>query len=146
MSDSPLDHLPSSERERVRKRLRSPEAYEKLREKVKGPEDLEKELAKAERLADASLEMETNPESKEKVKKGIEKDLKEQGAETVLEHADQLPADTRQKLEQGKFTVTSTPDKGLSVVPEGNVSDRLPLKQTFSDQYISALLSSADGQ
>lgn len=146
MSDPFLDHLPSTEREKVRKRLRSPEAYEKLREKVKGPEDLEKELAKAERLADATLEMQTNSEAKEQVKKGIEKDLQEKGIEAVLEDADKVPDVARQQLEQGKFTVTATPDQGLSVMPEGNVSDRLPLKQTFSDQYISQLLSSSGGQ
>ncbi len=146
MSDPFLDHLPSTEREKVRKRLRSPEAYEKLREKVKGPEDLEKELAKAEKLADANLEMQTNPEAREKAKKGIEKDLKEQGVEAVLEHADKLPANVKQKLEQGKFTVVATADQGLSVVPEGNVSDKLPLKQTLSDQYITQLLAGAKGQ
>jgi hypothetical protein len=146
MSDPFLDHLPSTEREKVRKRLRSPEAYEKLREKVKGPEDLEKELAKAEKLADANLEMQTNPEAKEKVKKGIEKNLKEKGVEGVLEHAEDLPATLRAKLEQGKFTVAATADQGLSVVPEGNVSDKLPLKQTLSDQYITQLLAGAKGQ
>ncbi len=31
MSDSYLDHLPSRERERIRKKMRSPEAYEALR-------------------------------------------------------------------------------------------------------------------
>lgn len=147
MSDPFMDHLPSHEQEKLRKRLRSPAAYEKLREKVKGPEDLEKELAAAERLADANLEMQTNPEAREKTKQGIEKDIKEQGPESVLDHADKLPDAARQALQEGRFAVVATPDQGLAVVPEGNVSDRLPLKKTVSDQYVSQLLgASSDGQ
>ncbi len=147
MSDSFMDHLPSHEQEKLRRRLRSPEAYEKLREKVKGPADLEKELTKAEQLADANLEMQTNPEAKEKTKRGIEKDIKERGAEAVLDRTENLPEAARQALQEGRFAVVATPDQGLAVVPEGNVSDRLPLKQSFSDQYVSQLLSaSSNGQ
>lgn len=145
MSDPFMDHLPSHEQEKLRKRLRSPEAYEKLREKVKGPADLEKELAAAEQLADAALELQTNAEAREAVKKGIEKDLQENGVEGVLENSDALPDDVRQQLEEGRFTVTSTADQGLSVVPEGNVNDRLPLQKTVSDQYVSQLLGSTPG-
>ncbi len=139
MSDPFLDHLPSAEQEKVRKRLRSPGAYEKLRQNVKGPEDLEKELAKAERLADASLEMETNPEAKEQVKKGIEKDLRENGIENVLEKAESISPAVREQLTQGKFTVAISPDDGVSVLPEGNVTDRLPVKPALSDQYVTRL-------
>ncbi len=46
MSDY-MDRLPTKEKERIRKKMRSPEAYERLREKVKGPEDLENEMEKS---------------------------------------------------------------------------------------------------
>lgn len=141
-----MDHLPSHEQEKVRKRLRSPEAYEKLREKVKGPEDLEKELAQAEKLADANLEMQTNPEAKEKMRAQVEKDIAERGIEHVIEGAKDLPPALKAKIEKGRFTIAATPDQGLSVVPEGNVSDRLPIKPALSNQYIGGLTTGSDGQ
>ena len=56
MSESSwLDRIPSREREKIRKRLRSPEEYERLREKVKGPEDLEREMERNAEFAEARL-------------------------------------------------------------------------------------------
>ena len=78
MSDSFLDRLPSNEREKIRKRMRSPEAYERLREKVKGPEDLEKEMDRSEKLAEAHLAMESDPRLKESLKSSIEQSIGEQ--------------------------------------------------------------------
>ena len=146
MSDSFLDHLASHEREKVRKRLRSPEEYERLREKVKGPEDLERELKKSERMAEAKFRLETEPEEHEKLHARIEKDLK-RGVESVLEHAD-IPEHLRKALEQGDFLISieshpQTHEDALVLVPEGNVQDVLPVKPVQSERYVQSLFMSA---
>jgi len=146
MADSSfMDHLPSHEREKIRKRLRSPEEYERLREKVKGPEDLEKELHKSERLAELNFRLETEPAAKESMKAQVEKDLAEQGIEAVLD-AEPTP-EAKQSLEQGKFIVQvsshpKTHEDALVVVPEGNVQEKLPINPQLSDQYIGQFLQS----
>jgi hypothetical protein len=140
MSDF-MDRLPSKEKERVRKRMRSPEAYEALRERVKGPEDLEKEMQRNDRMAEVSYALESEPKTKEKLKAQIEKDIGEQGIESVLESV----SDTdRAKIEQGKFTVAisshpSTHEDALMVVPEGNVQEKIPVKLSMSDAYVASL-------
>jgi hypothetical protein len=144
MSDSSfMDHIPSHEREKIRKRMRSPEAYEKLREAVKGPEDLEREMARSEKLAELNFAMESEPKTHDAVKKQVEKDISEQGVEKVLEqHA---PADAKKSLEQGKFIVQvsshpKTHQDALVVVPEGNIQEKLPIKPSFSDRYVAQFL------
>jgi hypothetical protein len=145
MSDSSfMDHLPSHEREKIRKRLRSPEEYERLREKVKGPEDLEKELARSEKLAELNFAMESDPKTHEAVKRQVEKDIAEMGVEKVLEAHPSVEA--RHSFEQGKFIVQvashpSTHEDALVVVPEGHVHEKLPIKPHMSDQYVSQFLS-----
>jgi hypothetical protein len=145
MSDSYLDHLSAPEREKIRKRMRSPEAYEKLRERVKGPEDLEREIDRNDRMADAAFVLESQPEQKEAMKKSLEVDLEKQGMEGVLEHA---PSDEARKLiEQGKFTLKisshpKTHEDQLTVVTEGNVQEKIPVRTQLSDTYISNLLAS----
>ncbi len=140
MSDGYMDHLPSAEREKIRKRLRSPEAYEKLREKVKGPEDLEKEMDRSEKLAELQFEMESDPEKKEKVKQAVSEQIRESGVEGVLEEGTEMSPETKAQLEQGKITVSvsshpGTHEDALTVAPEGNVSEKLPVKQALTDQW-----------
>ena len=125
--------------------MRSPEAYEKLRESVKGPEDLEREMDKNERLAEASLTLESQPEKKEALKKSLEVDLEKQGMEGVLEHAPSEEA--KSLIEKGKFTLKisghpKTHEDQLTVVTEGNMQEKIPVKTQLSDTYISQLLSS----
>ena len=144
MADSWIDHIPSHEREKIRKRLRSPEEYERLREKVKGPEDLERELKKAEHLAELHFRLETEPQAQQSLRETIEKDLREQGMEVVLERSD-LSIDAKRALEQGKFTVRVAPHPGthedqIVVVPEGNVQERVPIKPSLSDRYLGQFL------
>ncbi len=123
--------------------MRSPEAYEKLRESVKGPEDLEREMEKNERLAEASLALESQPEKKEALMKTMEKDLREQGMEQVLDH---VPSEEiQQMIQEGKFTVKisshpETHEDQLVIVPEGNVQEKIPVKTQLSDTYVSQLL------
>lgn len=142
-----LDSLPSNERMKIRKRLRSPEEYERLREKVKGPEDLEKQMNRSEKLAEAQFALETEKGLKEKARAAVEKDIREGGAEAVLEGAEELPPDVKAALEQGKFAVTvsshpATHEDALVVVPEGNVREKLPIKVSFSDAYVAQLTQS----
>lgn len=144
MSDSFLDRLPSKEREKIRKRLRSPEEYERLRERVKGPEDLERELKRSEQMAEASFRLETEPRFAESFKDKIQEDLQERGAEAILEYGN-LPPDVRKALEQGKFklAVQSHPlthEDALVVLPEGNITDRLPIKPSLTQQYVQGML------
>lgn len=146
MSDY-FDHLPSHERERIRKRMRSPEAYEKLRDKVKGPEDLEQEMKKSERMADVSFALESDRDASEKLKTTIEKDISEQGVEQILE-GDHLSPEAKKQIEAGKFTVTisshpSTHEDAMVIVPEGTVQEKIPVKVRFSDQYSGQVLSRA---
>ncbi|TSC98920.1 MAG: hypothetical protein Greene101449_770 [Candidatus Peregrinibacteria bacterium Greene1014_49] len=145
MSDSFLDHLPSQEREKIRKRLRSPEEYERLREKVKGPEDLEREMKKSEQMAEVNFRLETEPESVQRLHDRIAKDLKERGVEAVLEHGE-VSDSVRAALEQGRFMVSieahpKTHEDVLVVLPEGNVQDKLPVKPIQSERYIQSLLA-----
>lgn len=145
MSDSFLDHLPSQEREKIRKRLRSPEEYERLRDKVKGPEDLERELKRSEQMAEAKFRIETEPESTERLHERIRKDLEKGGVEAVLEHADISP-DVQAAIEKGNFGISveahpKTHEDVLVVVPEGNVQEVFPVKPVQSERYVQALLA-----
>ncbi|TSC58511.1 MAG: hypothetical protein Greene041619_521 [Candidatus Peregrinibacteria bacterium Greene0416_19] len=140
MSDSWLDHIPNHEREKIRKRMRSPEEYERLREKVKGPEDLEKEMDRNETMAELTFSLETEPGVHDALKAQIEKDIIDTGIERVLDAPPSM--DHKLKLERGKFTVTvsahpSTHHDQLAVMPEGKVREKLPLKPAMSDRYVS---------
>ncbi len=143
MSDSYIDHIPSQEREKIRKRMRSPEAYEQLRERVKGPDDLEREMERNEKMAEMRFALETEPRAHDMLKKSVENDIREKGAETVLETINMSP-DLTKALEQGKFrlAVSSHPvthvDQ-LMVLPEGAVQEKLPVKLSFSDTYSAQL-------
>ena len=145
MEGSWLDGIPSSERMKLRRRMRSPEAYEQMREKVKGPEDLAKELRHSEVLAELHFSLETEPDLHEALRAQVERDLKEHGAENVLEGSVTEP-NIRSQLEQGKFrlTVTANPkthQDALTVLPEGTVQEKLPVKPAFSNQYASQFLN-----
>ncbi len=144
MSNSFLDHLPSQEREKIRKRMRSPEEYERLREKVKGPEDLEREMKKSEQMAEANFRLETEPETAERLQNAIADDINERGVEGVLEG--EIPEDVQRVLEQGNFTVSveahpQTHEDTLVVIPEGNIQDKMPVKPILSEGYVQSLLS-----
>ena len=139
MSDTFLDHLPSRDREKIRKRMRSPEAYEKLRETVKGPEDLEREMEQNDRMAEAHLALESKPEAQERAKAMITG----QGIEESFEMTDASP-DAKKNLEAGKFklTVRSHPEThqdALVAIPEGTVQEKVPVTKSLSDQIIQAL-------
>lgn len=143
MSDSWLDRVPSAEREKIRKRMRSPEAYAELREKVKGPEDLEREMEHNEAMAELRFEMESEPALKEALKKQVEKDMNEKGIEHVLEH--QPSADAKAALDRGAFKVSveahpKTQLDQLVAVPEGNVQEKLPIKLSLCNQYLSQFM------
>lgn len=139
-----MDSIPSGERMKLRRRLRSPEAYEKLREKVKGPEDLERELKRGEALAELHFALETEPGVHDALKAQLEKDLREQGIDAVIEAANISP-DIRQTLERGKFALTVsqhpvTHHDVLAVAPEGNVQEKIPVNRSLSDRYASQFL------
>lgn len=150
MSDSFLDHIPSQEREKIRKRMRTPEAYERLREKVKGPEDLEQEMDKSEKMAELSFALETEPRMQEKLKTSIERDVKEKGIDAVLDLQHDLPDSVKQSIDAGKFTLAisshpTTHDDTIVLLPEGNVNDRIPVKVQISNAYAhQALQASGD--
>ncbi len=143
MSDSYLDHLPSRDRERIRKKMRSPEAYEALREKVKGPEDLEREMGRNEKMAELRFTLETEPEAHEMLKNSIETDIREKGAEAVLEAIPSDP-DAQKALKEGRFMLHVSPHPvthvdQLMVMPEGAVRESLPVKPSFTETYAGHL-------
>lgn len=149
MSDPFMDRLPSHEREKVRKRLRSPEEYERLREKVKGPEDLEREMEKNAEFAEARLTLESEPKAQEKAKDIVKAFIAEKGIESALDGKVSPEAVTK-----GLFTVTvidkgkgehklgikmkNAPKQG-SDAPSGNISEVLSLKPTLQQQIMSSL-------
>ena len=144
MEGSWLDNVSSNERMKIRKRMRSPEAYEKLRESVKGPEDLEKEMKRSEALAELHFALESEKPMHDALKSQVEKDMKEQGIDGVIDSS-KLSLEARKNLEQGKFTLTvsshpQTHQDTLTAVPEGNVQEKIPLKQTFNDRYVGQFL------
>lgn len=140
MQGSWLDFLPSQEQERIRKRMRSPEAYEALREKVKGPEDLAEEMRKSEQLAELRFAMETEPEVSMALKAQVSEDIRENSMEEVLEMTSVSP-DGKASLEKGDFIIQvdsdpQTNQDALVAVPEGNVQEKIPVKPSFSDRYV----------
>ena len=140
-----LDLIPSSERARIRKRLRSPEVYAESREKVKSPEEIGEEMAENERLAELRFAMETEPGVREALKTRIENDLKEMGAEAVLESLS-LPPETSAAIEAGEFSVRieapseQEPDQ-IVLSPEGNVAEKIPVKKSLGNAYVAQFVS-----
>lgn len=154
MADSYLDHLPSQEREKIRKRLRSPEEYERLREKVKGPEDLEREMEKNADFAETKLALETEPKMQEAAKTSVQEFVAKEGLEAVSDH---LPSEAKDAIKKGAFEVTVDPGKtepklaiklssapkGAAEAPMGNVQEVFPLKTSLQQQVLSHLQSAA---
>lgn len=144
-----IDRLPSKEKKKLRKRMRSPEEYERLRERVKGPEDLEREMAQNEVMAELKFTLETEPHIQEELRKDIEKDMSEQGIENIAEVSGISP-DARNALKQGKFAVaietnSTTGQEQMVLEPEGNVSEKVALQQSVSDQYTDGFMSAMGG-
>jgi formiminotetrahydrofolate cyclodeaminase len=124
--------------------MMSPEAYERLREKVKGPEDLEKELKRGEQMAELSFELQTDEKLRERLRAQADKDMREFGVERVID-AVPISAESKKALEQGKFMLAvashpTTHQDQVVAVPEGNVQEKIPLKASFSDRYVTQFL------
>ncbi len=143
MSDSFLDRLAGPEKQRIIKRLRSPEAYERLREKVKGPEDLEQELDRAEKVAELHFALESDTGTYEKMKSFVERSLKEEGIDALIEKPDELSDDARDALKEGRFTLTISSDETLTLLPEGNVNETIPVKMSLLESCVSQLSGNA---
>lgn len=144
MSDSWFDRLPSHEREKIRRRMRSPEAYELLRERVKGPQDLEREMRRSEALAELHFAMESDLTTRESVRSCVREDIAEQGTDAVLESR-RLSPDAEKAIAEGKFRVAiethpKTKQDALIVITEGNVQEKLPVKPSFSEKYAGQAL------
>jgi hypothetical protein len=153
MSDSYLDNLPSHEREKIRKRMRSPEEYERLRDKVRGPEDLEREMNHNAEFAEAKLHLETEPAMQERAKDSVSAFIDKQGMDAALE---KMPASVKEALKKGRFEVTvdasgkepklavrptTKPQekKGSHDAPTGNVAEVFPLKTALQQQVMASL-------
>ena len=159
MSDSSwIDHIPSQEREKIRKRMRSPEAYEKLREKVKGPEDLEREMEKNAEFAETKLAMETDPKAQEKSKDTVKTFVLEKGIDAAFESSSET---LKEALKNGKFEVSvdvrskepklavklkNGPQKTATDAPSGNVSEVFPLKASLQQQIIASFTLNSKGE
>lgn len=142
MPDSWLDHIPSHEREKIRKRLRSPEEYERLREKVKGPEDLEREMERNAEFAETKLALESEPKAQEKAKAMVK-----EGIDAAF-HA--IPASAREQVAKGHFDVIITeqhhePRLAVKIknhaqqskASSGNVAEVYPLRAALQQQILS---------
>jgi len=139
-----LDKLPSGEKQKIRERFRmSPAAYEKMRESVKGPEDLEKEQAWNEAMAQLKFTLETEPEAQKALAEQISSDIEEGGIESVLENSD-ISTEIQSSIESGNFEVTiDAPSEDahdqIVLVPEGNISEKIPIRFSLSETYVSQL-------
>lgn len=143
-----VDSLPGHERQRILKRLRSPEAYERLRENVKGPEDLEKALDHSERMAELHFALESDPTAHERLKTMLERALQDGGIESVLEQGTALSDAARAAVSEGHFTLTvagtpKTHEDALMVIPEGNVAEKAPVKVSLMEACVSQLFGNA---
>lgn len=144
MSSSFLDTVGGNEKQRIIKRLRSPEAYERLRDTVKGPEDLEHELARAERMAELHFALESHEKEHERMKAIVEKTLSEHGIEGVVETAADLSDDVKAAIDTGRFRLEVSPradthEDTLMIVPEGNVQEKVPVTTSLTDVCVSHL-------
>lgn len=147
MSDSFLDSLPSLERQKIRKRMRSEAEYERLRESVKGPEDLERELGRSERMAEAHFALESQPHLRGVLKRDLEHAM-EQGIDAVKEQGAAVSAELLGALREGNFRMEIGPHPTehhdtLLAVSEGNVQETLAIHPSLANQWISSLLRSA---
>lgn len=143
MPDSFLDHLGGPEKQRILKRLRSPEAYERLREKVKGPEDLERALDRAERIAELHFALETDRAAHERMKSIVERAVRED-PDGTFEADTEIPA----AVKEGRFTLAVVPheethEDALTVLPEGNVQEKIPVRAALLEECLSQLSPSA---
>ena len=135
------EFLPSYEKEKLRKKLRSPEEYEKSREAVKdrGPEYIEKEMDYNERMAELAFLLESEPVVKDELKKSLQETIGESGAESVVESA-QITEQQKASIEEGDFDVSvdSNPNTNmdqLMLSVSGNVSEKVPVNKTINDSY-----------
>ncbi|MFH1444407.1 MAG: hypothetical protein ABIG34_03385 [Candidatus Peregrinibacteria bacterium] len=148
MSDSWLDRIPTTKRQRLRERFHLSEAeYERLREKVKGPEDLEREMERNELLAELKFAMESEPKLAEALRAQVQEDIQQFGLSSVLRSL-HLSMSLKQALEKGDFTLSIQPDQKtnvdqLVVVPEGKVEEAMPISPAFSEQYLGQFKQSA---
>ena len=135
-----LDMLPNNEKKRLRKRMRSPEAYQESREKVKSLEEITDEVDQNELMADLQFALETEPRVQEALKQEIEKDLTDVGIENMVEGA---PSSSMiDALSSGSYQLSvrsneSTGSEEMVVTAEGHVSETLPMKKSYSDKYIA---------
>jgi flagellar motor protein MotB len=138
MSDSWLDKLPGSAKQKKRAKYKmSAHAYEKLRQKVVGPEKARQEMEWNEAMAQLQFGLETEPQMKEAFKEQIEKDIAEQGIEAVLELSE-IPADLKAQIESGGFDVSIINDQ-IVLNPEGNIGEKIPMKRSLTESYLSQL-------
>jgi hypothetical protein len=142
--NSYLDHLPSQEREKIRKRLRSPEEYERLREKVRGPEDLEREMERNAEFAEARLALESDPGAREQARDAVRQAVAEQGIDAVIEGSPDASA-----VEQGNFEVIvdehgaeprlAVQSTEKSQAGSGNVAEVFGLRPAIQQQILSSI-------
>lgn len=141
-----LDQLPSGEQQKVRARFRmSPAAYEKMRERVKGPEDLKEEQEWNEEMAQLKFTLETEKPVKDALKEQIISDIENGGIESITEDTNLSP-ETEKQIEQGQFeitvdSVTEDSNDQLVIVPEGNVGEKIPIRFSLTQSYMSEITS-----
>ncbi len=159
MSDSSwIDHIPSQEREKIRKRMRSPEAYEKLREKVKGPEDLEREMEKNAEFAETKLAIETDPSAQEKSKETVKAFVAEKGSDAAFESSSdglqealrsgnfEVSVDAQSKEPRLAVKMKNAPQKTPTDAPSGNVSEVFPLKASLQQKIVASFTLKGKGE
>lgn len=143
-----IDFLPSYEKTKRRARMRSPEEYERIREKVKSPEKIAEEMDKNEHLAELNFALETEPKMRQALQEQIREDISAQGLENLVERFEELSENEKQSIDQGQFDVgidsyTEDQSDRVTLYPEGNVNEKVPLTKKQSEHYAQQLSSDA---
>ncbi len=130
---------------RKRKRLRSMEEYAESREGIKDVKEISQEMKESARLAELDLELQTDVRVQEKLKETVKSDMKKHGLEDLFAQGTKVSPEAKKALEQGNFRMAVAPHPvthkdTLVALPEGKIAEKLPVKPSFSNQYVSQLL------
>jgi hypothetical protein len=125
------------EQEKKRKKLRSRAEYARSRERIPTIESLTTQSEYAKNVADISLALELEPKVQESLKKAVSEILPTTNAWIALS------TDQKNTITKKDFTVTvETLDDGtdaVSVNPEGNVAEKLPLNHQLTKSIADGL-------
>lgn len=132
-----LDLLPGRERAKRRAKLRSAKEYAKTRESIPNLESLAEDTEHASNVAEIGLALELEPKVQEELKKSVQEVLPSSN------QWNQLNGVSKEAIHNNQFTVVVEKDSSnhdaVTITPEGNVAEKLPLNRTLTKTLASTL-------